>query len=200
VVNNDALDKVPDDFVLPENARLITEAAPGSYAARNAGLAAANGDIVGFTDSDCIPDLDWISNAIANFDADAQADRVTGPVNLFRLAGSSWLAYQLDRASGFRQFENVNNGVSVTANLFVRKRLFNDVGLFNADLMSGGDFEWNTRATNMGYSIKFNEKVAIKHPARAKLSDVVRTFRRVVAGGFAKSIIRKNCILFVCVC
>ncbi len=42
-------------------ARLIVCVVPGSYAARNAGIRAARGDVFAFTDADCIPDRNWIS-------------------------------------------------------------------------------------------------------------------------------------------
>lgn len=197
VVNNDAAQSAPQSLILPPNAQLLTESAPGSYAARNAGLAVAKGDIVGFTDSDCLPEPDWISNAIAAFEADTEAARVTGPVNLHRVQNSSWLAFEIDKISSFKQEQNVRNGVSVTANLFVKKALFERVGLFNANLMSGGDFEWNQRATAMGYAINFNESVIVQHPARSSMAEVIRKFRRVAAGGFAKSLLQKNCIIFI---
>jgi len=42
--------------------RLLTEKKIGAYAARNTGIAAANGRIIAFTDSDCIPRPDWIES------------------------------------------------------------------------------------------------------------------------------------------
>ncbi|KPA11126.1 glycosyltransferase [Candidatus Magnetomorum sp. HK-1] len=40
--------------------RLLTEKKSGAYAARNTGIAAALGNIIAFTDADCIPKPDWI--------------------------------------------------------------------------------------------------------------------------------------------
>jgi len=59
VVNNDPADPCPY-CPLPDNFVLTTEGKPGSYAARNAGIKIAKGDILAFTDSDCIPYSDWI--------------------------------------------------------------------------------------------------------------------------------------------
>jgi glycosyltransferase involved in cell wall biosynthesis len=41
--------------------RLLREATQGAYAARNRGVQAARGNVIAFTDPDCIPFPDWIS-------------------------------------------------------------------------------------------------------------------------------------------
>src|SRR4051794_2931850 len=46
-------------------ARLLHEAEPSSYAARNLGVREASGAIFAFTDSDCIPASDWIERGVA---------------------------------------------------------------------------------------------------------------------------------------
>jgi glycosyltransferase involved in cell wall biosynthesis len=40
---------------------LSSEPTPGAYAARNHGLRAARGDVIAFTDPDCVPDRSWLS-------------------------------------------------------------------------------------------------------------------------------------------
>lgn len=44
---------------------LLEEAKRGSYAARNRGLRVAKGDIVAFTDADCVPCRTWLSEIVA---------------------------------------------------------------------------------------------------------------------------------------
>ena len=44
---------------------LLSEAKAGAYAARNAALDIASGDIVAFTDADCCPDKDWLETIVA---------------------------------------------------------------------------------------------------------------------------------------
>ena len=58
----------------------LDHAARGLSAARNAGTRAAMGDIVAFTDDDCIPAAEWIEQLLAAFAADTQLAAVTGPM------------------------------------------------------------------------------------------------------------------------
>ena len=75
IINNDPEDS-PPELDLPDNFRIISESKPGSYAARNKGISAAKGEILAFTDSDCIPYPDWIEQAVKLLMAGAQ--RVAG--------------------------------------------------------------------------------------------------------------------------
>jgi len=56
----------------------------GPYAARNRGLLAATGEVLAFTDSDCVPGKDWVLRGVAALEA-AGADLAAGHVR-FRLA------------------------------------------------------------------------------------------------------------------
>src|SRR5215217_5319918 len=76
IVNNDPDDSPPEMFKIEPNIKLISESKPGSYAARNTALENISGEIVAFTDSDCIPDIDWISNAAAYFDKNPDVTRI----------------------------------------------------------------------------------------------------------------------------
>ncbi|MBO1348747.1 MAG: glycosyltransferase family 2 protein [Hormoscilla sp. GUM202] len=45
-------------------AMITYEKKPGSYAARNKGISVAKGEIIAFTDADCIPAADWIEKGV----------------------------------------------------------------------------------------------------------------------------------------
>ncbi len=58
--------------------RVITEPRPGISAARNAGVAAAKGEIVAFTDDDVRVDAQWLRAIGARFAREPHVDAVTG--------------------------------------------------------------------------------------------------------------------------
>ena len=187
VVNNDANEEGSQHIHLPRNAILMKEAAPGSYAARNAALKIAKGEVIAFTDSDCLPSDNWIVEAVKVFEENAEAQRVTGPVNIFKELNGGWLAWKFESVTAFNQQYNVKSGVSVTANLFVKRHVFNTVGHFNASLFSGGDVEWNKRATQAGIGLLYMPKVLVMHPARLSMRALVTKSRRVLGGGFVRA-------------
>ncbi|MDG4762601.1 glycosyltransferase [Solwaraspora sp. WMMD406] len=65
--------------------RIVAQPRRGLSRARNAGLAAASGDIVAFTDDDALPDVHWLAEAIRGFAVDPAVGCVTGLVTPARL-------------------------------------------------------------------------------------------------------------------
>ncbi|MGF7038050.1 glycosyltransferase [Mucilaginibacter lappiensis] len=180
IVNNDPSDQPPKDYHLPANMRIISEAKPGSYAARNAALKIAKGEIIGFTDSDCIPDADWIKNAVIHFQNNVECKRIGGRVKLFYKEQKPNLAEMYEMVYAFRQESVVKReGTSVTANMLTYKALFNDIGLFNDSLMSGGDYEWGKRAFKAGYNINYADNVIVNHPARSEVKELTKKAKRI---------------------
>ncbi len=190
VVNNDPADQTPAGFECAANCQIISEAKPGSYAARNAALKLAKGKIIGFTDSDCIPDKDWIKNAVNYFDTNSLCSRIAGKISIFFQGATPTKAELYDSLYAFNQKEYViNSGTSVTANLFTYKYIFDKVGYFKEDLMSGGDFSWGTTAQENGYNIHYAENVIVYHPGRQTLQELIKKEKRI---GGAQAIFLKN--------
>ncbi|MEX2409825.1 MAG: glycosyltransferase [Candidatus Paceibacterota bacterium] len=179
IVNNDPKDS-PPNLNLPSNFRIISEIKSGSYAARNAGIKQAEGEILAFTDSDCIPDNLWIENAVKLLETGEE--RIAGHIELFYRSEKLNVIEYYEKYFAFKQKKSAENGASLTANLITWKRNFDAVGLFNENLMSGGDNEWGWRATSQGIPIVYSENVIVKHPARYKLKQLLKKNRRVLGG------------------
>ncbi len=184
VVNNDSNSVPPLDLILPANCKIIVEKKPGSYAARNTGLNYAIGAIIGFTDSDCIPDKNWIKNAFTHFEAHPDCKRIAGKVALFNKENKPNLAEIYDRLYAFPQERYVKKwGTSVTANLFTYKSVFEKAGFFDENLMSGADLRWGLMAQKADVSIEYVESVIIHHPARNTFGELIKKEKRLGGGG-----------------
>ena len=53
--------------------RIIQEKQRGAYAARNTGIKIARGEIIAFTDSDCVVDQNWLTSILRALSEDSNA-------------------------------------------------------------------------------------------------------------------------------
>ena len=179
------VDNAPDEarphLALPENARILPCAAPGAYAARNAGAAAAQGALLAFTDADCRPDPGWLAALAAAHDPGAL---LAGPIDV--AAGAAPTRYEIyDRLRGIPQARYVAHGYAATANLAVPAPAFRALGGFEAARFSGGDAEFCRRAGRAGHGLRFVPEARVRHPARAAWDELATKARRVKGGQVA---------------
>jgi glycosyltransferase involved in cell wall biosynthesis len=180
IVDNASSTAVPTWLSLPANAHMIVERRPGSYAARNAGITMSSAPYIAFTDADCIPDADWLRigvNQLAEY-----GGRIAGDIRVFAVGQPPSRAEVHEMIYAFNQRRYVARGVAATANLFVSRTVIERVGLFDDRATSGGDFEWNRRATTAGVPLLFSEDAFVRHPARSTLSELLEKDRRVWSG------------------
>jgi hypothetical protein len=143
----------------------------------HAGLAIASGSIIGFTDSDCIPDPDWIESAVYVFKNNKDIARIGGNVKMFYQDKEPNTIEVYDTLYSLRQKKYVSDlRAAATANMFTKKSVIDQIGGFNAALMSGGDMEWGKRADESGHRIAF---------ARYSFRDL-KTKEKRVSGGHYK--------------
>jgi glycosyltransferase involved in cell wall biosynthesis len=181
VINNDPDDSCPY-AKLPGKVTLLSEAKPGSYAARNAGIRASTGEILAFTDADCIPAPNWIEAGVARLLADPALSRIGGRVELTSRERRATAAEAYDRAFGMRQDQYVERGGAMTANMFAYRSVFDAIGLFMESRFSGEDTAWGQRAEQVGWRIAYAPECAVTHPARWQLRDVRQKIRRLIGG------------------
>lgn len=160
------------------------EPTPGSYAARNLGVRSSRGEVLAFTDADCIPDRHWLTAAVERLNRDDGPDIVGGDVRLFpRDPGRLSAAELFECVWGFPQRTFVEDKhFAATANMVVHRHVFDAVGPFDGRLLSGGDMEWGQRAHRAGKSMAFCAEVFVRHPARRRLRELVLKYLRTCGG------------------
>lgn len=191
------VDNASDPPVAPRvekwaNVQCIQEPEPGSYIARNAAIALAHGDFIAFTDSDCIPEADWIAQGVGALQENSDSGFVGGRVRVFAEdPDHPRIAEQYELLFAFDQARYIGMGFSVTANLFVRAEVLSKVGPFDTKLRSNGDRDWGERATQEGHLGIFCEKAIVAHPARKTLRDIRKKTTRIAGGRHARGKRRK---------
>jgi len=166
-----------------KNLKIIHEPNPGSYSARNSGAKFADGTYLAFTDSDCLPDKRWLTNAKKMF-VKLNCDLIGGEIDLFKPDGGSNYAFIFEKHTSFRQQDTVKNGQSVTANMLVKREVYQTLNGFNCSLKSGGDWEFSDRAAENNYTMCFGEDVVVKHPARKSVLHILKKQKRFAAWGY----------------
>jgi glycosyltransferase involved in cell wall biosynthesis len=169
-----------------DNVMLIFEPTPGSYAARNKGLALAQGDIIAFTDADCIPASDWLAQGVEQLQSTPNCGQVIGPIEIFLTNPHRPTPVELyESITGFPQERLLKQGRGgVTANLFTWRSVLDVVGHFDAQLKSGGDVEWGQRVYTKGYKQVYGKSVLVQHPARSSFAELFQRTRRIAGGNY----------------
>ena len=153
-----------------------------SYAARNKAVEVARGDVLAFTDSDCIPEPNWIESGIqALLDQDATCGG--GHIEFFFKDERPNIYEHFDAGRKLNQKAFIEKaGFAATANFFVRREMFDRYGKFRHDLISGGDYEFGRRLTSAGEKMIYISGAVVKHPARSTLRAILKKSRRVAEG------------------
>lgn len=170
---------------------------PGSYAARNKAIDSVQTDIVAFTDSDCVADKSWLSNAAEALRSNPSLGYVGGLIAVFaRNPENPTLTEQFEMIFEFDQKTCIEiASFSATANMITRKDTLDKVGKFNDNLKSGGDMDWGQRATKMGLPGKYFPNIVMNHPART-YGEAVRKIHRCIGGKRDIYPGWKNCLRF----
>lgn len=185
VVNNDLDNQPPEDFIVPDICVLTEEEKPGSYAARNKGISLAKGEVFAFTDSDCQPQRDWVEKSVDLLCSSPEIERIGGKISLIMSGREPTIAEIYEKVYAFRQRDFVRDkGMAATGNMIAKKKVFERVGMFNDDLMSGGDAEWGMRAQSQGAKIVYSGECIVWHPTRSKLSELVQKTKREAGGHY----------------
>ncbi len=169
-----------------ENARFASEPTPGSYAARNKGLSIARGEVIAFTDADCIPDRDWLPQGVYHLMRVPNCGQVVGKIEVvFANPHRPTMVELYDRMTAFPQERLLNQlHGGATANVFTWRHVIEKVGSFNAQLKSHGDLEWGGRVHAQGYAQVYAASAWVEHPARSSLQELYVRTQRLAGGSY----------------
>ncbi len=135
--------------------RIFSDRGTGCADARNVGIDAARGDVVAFTDADCVADRDWLlrltrpfvdSPEIAGVGGSLRNRRWGSMVSIFEDL-NSWLTYR-----GF-----------ITSNVAYRRAAVVTVGGFDPDLVCGEDWDLWWRILDDGGRVVFVPRAVVEH-------------------------------------
>jgi len=154
-----------------------------SYAARNVGILAATGELIAFTDADCIVTPGWL-NHLAAYWEDQNIGCFAGEIEAYR--PEDLIEKFSDREGILRQ-----NGTltcpylpyTQTANSAYRKIVFDRVGLFVPEMTSGGDADLAWRMQKkLGLTIKFIPEALVYHKHRTSIEGLFNQFKKYEHG------------------
>ena len=169
-VDNASTDHTPDTIAefITKHPNLILScnetALQSSYAARNTGIEHASGDILLFLDADMWVDETWIENMVDALESNnydylgCNVDVVADQPNVWERYEQSF-SFPVETYLEDKQF-------APTCALAVRREVFEEVGLFDERLESGGDKEFGQRVHRAGFTQGYTGDITAYHPAR----------------------------------
>jgi GT2 family glycosyltransferase len=165
--------------------RVLHEPVRGLASARNSALRHARGEVIAWTDDDCVPAEDWIERILAHFDEDPALDLLTGRVELYdpshypMTINTSLEPAKLDE---WRAYEGAF--VVLGCNLSFRRCLSERIGVFDprfgagAPLRATEDTDFAFRALRKGCHIAYAPDVLIYHNHKRVTPDQVMRLQR----------------------
>lgn len=154
----------------------VREDRRGAARARNRGIDASRGELVAFTDVDCLATTGWLRELVRPFEDD-RVGGVAGEVLPYppRTAAERYAA-QLRHLSPRRYLNRPILPFAVTANLAFRREVFEQVGLFDPDSPRGGEStDFCTRFFRAtGLRLEFAPGAAVFHRHRATAWELFR--------------------------
>jgi glycosyltransferase involved in cell wall biosynthesis len=158
----------------------------GSYRARNAGIEIASGEVLAFTDADCLPRPDWLERGAAYFSEKNESVYVGGAILVRpQKSDSSSATEKYDLLFSFNQADNMERRkFAATANMFVSKDVARMIGGFASDLKSAGDLDFARKIMATNTRFVYAADAIVEHPSARHVGDLVRRHRRYVGGSF----------------
>ncbi|MCU0666197.1 MAG: glycosyltransferase [Candidatus Omnitrophica bacterium] len=162
VVDDGSTDKT-GEFLDKTGIKYIYQDNAGPAAARNTGWKSAKGEIVFFTDSDCLPSLAWVKNLVKYYE-DAQVACAGGS---YDIANPQNLLASLIHEEIMLRHAKMPLRVKALGsyNFSARKIILEETGGFNQQypMASGEDNDLSYKIIKKGYALIFDKNVKVCH-------------------------------------
>lgn len=184
VVDNGSTDSTRQ-IVASFPVKLLQEKSKGAYLARNRGIDAARGEIIAFTDSDCLVNRNWLRNLVRHYVHEKTG--ATGgnllpysPCTITEefLALGKLRIFHSSRVSNIGEQANrfLSNALG-SANMSFRKSVLKTVKGFNSRLPDfGGDYDLTWRVKRAGYNVVYDPEAIVYHRMRDSVTSMLQQF------------------------
>ncbi|MDQ5821152.1 MAG: glycosyltransferase [Actinomycetota bacterium] len=141
--------------------RILHELKRGPAAARNAGLAAAQGDLVAFIDADCVADEEWLRNIVRQLD-DPSVGIAGGTIHAARPC--NWVERFGEAIHDHRQsIEVFRPPYVISMNWCSRLAVLRRLNFFDERFQRTEDVDLSYRVVQAGYSLVFQPDAIVWH-------------------------------------
>jgi len=185
VVDGNSSDNTREIVLRYPTVKLLTEERPGLNAARNTGIKNSTGEIIAFTDSDCVVSKDWVKRIVEDFD-EKEAGCVGGNAQGFyddlisRYCDESLIPVM----RVFREkkiLSEVKPPLQYPAgcNMAIRRSTLDEVGEFDENIEYGFDEdELVERICSTGHTMVLDPDLLVSHKHRSSVRELLKqTFR-----------------------
>jgi GT2 family glycosyltransferase len=172
VVDNNSTDETRDvveEFRTKETlpVRYVFEPKQGLSHARNAGVSAASGNILAFTDDDCVVAPDWLNAIRREFESDAGLAGIGGRVELYNPNDAPVTIRPFRERIPFESPSQLFNMI-VGCNMAFKREVFDKTGVFDPSFGSGtrmvaDDVDFVYRAFRAGFKLVFTPAPLVYH-------------------------------------
>ncbi|MDQ3015333.1 MAG: glycosyltransferase [Bacteroidota bacterium] len=172
-------------------AKVISNAKQTVSPGRNIGFENAKGELIAFTDADCIVDINWLSNCIKYFENDKAVACVGGP-NLTPTDESDFgkaVGFVFDQpvfAAGSIHARELNEVKEVSSipgcNAIYRQSILSQVMPLDESMLTGDDTLLNRKILDLGSRLLYTPDVIVFHYRRPTPRKLWRQFYRYAIG------------------